>query len=182
MSVVPVSGITAYLINKPRDIWYRGGRAIQPKLFLINIVALPETSCYNIALRFPFNVINDETPSSGKATENRFSSYYETMIVCSAICWMVTCSNIALVHDSRSIRLWELGLLFVQVSMLCPSSASFGTYNTMPQRSVVPQDDVLFFVSMSIDVLRAQRGTHNPVQVLAGLSLGESRNWRLTCS
>ena len=36
------------------------------------------------------------------------------------------------------------------------------THNAMPQRTIVPQNDILFFVTMSIYILRLQRWAHQP--------------------
>lgn len=64
---------------------------------------------------------------------------------------MIASSYIALMHYSWSIRLWELGLHHISYATI--SWSTLYTYDAVPQGSVVPQNDVLLLMSVSVDIL-----------------------------
>lgn len=62
--------------------------------------------------------------------------------------WVVARSNVALMHDSRPIRQRKLE-------------------DAMPQRAIVPQDDILFLIRMDKDVFRFNCRAHEFVHHLS---------------
>jgi hypothetical protein len=58
--------------------------------------------------------------------------------------------DIALVHDPWAVALREFRLWYISKAHFLIADQS---YNAMPNSSVVPEDDILFLVGMSVDVL-----------------------------
>jgi hypothetical protein len=81
---------------------------------------------------------------------------------------MVAGCNVALVHYSWSIRLWKLGLL--SLAILPSASIGTSTYNAVPQSAIVPKNNVLLLMSMCVDILWRQHGTHDPTLRLGSLT------------
>lgn len=66
--------------------------------------------------------------------------------------WVVGSCDIALVHDPRTIAFGELSLSYVSSNDQHDRDTGYA-YNTVPHSSVVPENDILLLVRMSVDVL-----------------------------